>query len=300
MVAGRPASRRRVHARQARCPTSALRSGLDQAGACEQLADDLLGRVVAALAELGVADAPVPVDEVHRRPEPVVVGVPGRERRVEGHRVGQSGLGHGVADVAELALERQLGRVDADHDEPGVRVALGPCLHVRLDVDAVDAGEGPELDEDGPAPEGGHRLWLGVDPGVDPDEVGRRPEVLERHRARQRRGDGRRQTAPGASVTRGSSPGGRSRPRRSPRDPSPERHPAGPRSPPDRSRRVPSGRSSKARSWPASTRRAVASIRPPSARRPPRPTRSPRPRPRCPSGPRWRAVPRPRRRSRRR
>ena len=52
-----------------------------------------------------------------------------------------------VADVADVALERQLGRVDADDDEPVGGVAVDTRPYVWLDVDAVDAAEGPEVDE---------------------------------------------------------------------------------------------------------------------------------------------------------
>ena len=47
--------------------------------------------------------------------------------------------------------------MDADDDQPGRAVAIGPRLDVRLDVLAVDAGERPELDEHDLAAQRRHR-----------------------------------------------------------------------------------------------------------------------------------------------
>ena len=47
-----------------------------------------------------------------------------------------------VADYedVEVAFERELGRVDADDDQPLIRVSLGPGSDVRERSEPVDAG----------------------------------------------------------------------------------------------------------------------------------------------------------------
>ena len=51
-----------------------------------------------------------------------------------------------LGDVGRLALERELGRMDADHDQPVLAVALVPRLHIGDRAQAVDAAVGPEVD----------------------------------------------------------------------------------------------------------------------------------------------------------
>jgi hypothetical protein len=74
--------------------------------------------VVHALAEVVVPDPPLRVCDVEGRPVPVGEGGPypvvalERDQALDSH--GPSGL----ADVLNLALEPELGRLDADDDEP--------------------------------------------------------------------------------------------------------------------------------------------------------------------------------------
>src|SRR5205823_10781243 len=91
-----------------------------------------------------------------------------------------------LADVRDHMLERELRRVDADDLEAVLVVRGVPRIQVRQRAEAVDARVGPEVDEDNLAAELLRRQRLRVDPGGDPGEVRRLPEVLER---RSRRGD---------------------------------------------------------------------------------------------------------------
>ena len=74
--------------------------------------------VVVALPELMMSDASLGVDEVQGRP--VVVGerVPDAVVVVDRDRVLDPHVGQGSADVLDVPLERELGCVHADHDEP--------------------------------------------------------------------------------------------------------------------------------------------------------------------------------------
>jgi hypothetical protein len=96
--------------------------------------------------------------------------VPDREVVVDDDRIVDAEVGDGVADVVEVVLEVELGRVHADDDEPGRGVLLRPRPDVRQRPQPVDAGVRPEVDrDDAPVQRvGGQRL--GVEPGGRPVE----------------------------------------------------------------------------------------------------------------------------------
>ena len=114
----------------------------------EQLLQLALGLLVAALAEVRVADDAVPVGEVERRPVVVGEGVPDPVVVVDGDRVVDPAVRDRPADQVDVVLELELGGVHADHDQPVVPVGLRPGAHVRLGAQPVDAGQRPEVDED--------------------------------------------------------------------------------------------------------------------------------------------------------
>ena len=80
----------------------------------------------------------------------------------------------GHLDVLFELLELEFGRVNADDHEAGVFVLLVPFLDERQRADAVDAGVGPEVDEDDlvPAQFFQHERF-GVYEGTDAGKVGR-------------------------------------------------------------------------------------------------------------------------------
>jgi hypothetical protein len=84
------------------------------AGLGEQGADRRLGPVVAALSDVRVAHLPRGVDEEVRGPVLVPPGVPGLVLVVLHDRVAQALAIDRRRDVAGIALEAELGRVDAD------------------------------------------------------------------------------------------------------------------------------------------------------------------------------------------
>ena len=130
----------------------------------EQSADPRLGRVVLALAEVDVAQVAAPVDQVLRRPVLVLERVPGLVVVVERDRVRDPQSAHGSADVGRHVLERELGRVHAEDDEPVLVVRPVPGLHVRERPQAVDARVRPEVDEDDLSAQLPERQRLAVDP----------------------------------------------------------------------------------------------------------------------------------------
>jgi hypothetical protein len=119
-------------------------------GLAQQVLDHPLAFVVLALAEVVVADPALRVCEVDGRPIPVGEGAPHPIVAVERDRVPDSHGLCGLADVLDLALERELGRMDTDDDEPQVAVFRGPRAHEGQRAEPVDAGVRPKLDENDP------------------------------------------------------------------------------------------------------------------------------------------------------
>jgi hypothetical protein len=118
------------------------------AGLAKQLLDRPLALCVSAFTELVVPDSPLGVGDVHGGPVPVAERPPNRIVAVERDRILDRHVPGGLADVVDVALERELGRVDADHHEALICVLLGPRAHISERAQPVDAGVRPEIDED--------------------------------------------------------------------------------------------------------------------------------------------------------
>jgi hypothetical protein len=133
----------------------------------EQVLDHALRLLVAAFAEVLVADDPFPIAEVERRPVVVVEGPPDPVVVVERDQVVDFPLLHRAAHEVDVVHERELRRVGSDHDQPVVSVGLRPRADVRLLAQPVDAGERPEVHEDdaaAPAGSSGSELSHSVAP----------------------------------------------------------------------------------------------------------------------------------------
>ena len=137
----------------------------------EQVLDDALRFLVAPFAEVLVADDPLPVDEIERRPVVVVEGAPDPVVVVDRDGVFDLPLLYRPAHEIDLVFERELRRVGSDHDQPVVSVGLRPRADIRLLAQPVDASERPEVDQDDAAaqPDGVERL--GVEPLGRPVEL---------------------------------------------------------------------------------------------------------------------------------
>ena len=92
-------------------------------------------------------DVALGVDQHQRRPGPRGVGLPGGQLGVVEHRVVDAVPLHGGDQGVRVGLVDELGRVDADDDQ-----LLGVLLLHRAqlveDVQAVDAAERPEVEQD--------------------------------------------------------------------------------------------------------------------------------------------------------
>ena len=114
------------------------------------------------------------IDEVMGRPVLIVECVPDGVVAVERNGIRDGKLLHGLLHIGQLLLKVELRRVDADDHQAAVLVLLRPGADVGNGAQAVDAGVGPEVDEDDLSSE----LLRGQGRGVDP--AGRAGEAVER------------------------------------------------------------------------------------------------------------------------
>jgi hypothetical protein len=107
---------------------------------------------------------PLRVDEVQGWPVSVGEGIPDRVVVVDRDRIVDPQVGGGSAEVVEVVLDVELGRMDADDHQAVVLVPLGPGAEVGKLAEPVDAGVGPEVDQDDVAIQVGRRQWRRVEP----------------------------------------------------------------------------------------------------------------------------------------
>ena len=131
-----------------------------------------------------VADTPLRVDKIDRRPVPVVERPPDGVLAVDRHRVVDAQVLDRVANVVDVLLEFELGRVHADHDEALALVFLGPGAHVRQRAQPVDTRIRPEVDEDDLAAQACSGKRRRVEPTARPIQRGHL--AFDRQRRRER------------------------------------------------------------------------------------------------------------------
>ena len=151
---------------------------------------------------------PPRVGEIEGGPIPVIESTPYRVVVINRDRVCDPQLLQGPADVTEVFLERELGRVHADQRQPSAPVLLGPRADVGERAQPVDAGVGAELEEDDLSAQGAGRQRLRVEPRVRAAEGGQ-PAFIRQSTRR-----GRRPTPPAAGRAErdggdGHGPGGK-------------------------------------------------------------------------------------------
>jgi hypothetical protein len=122
------------------------------------------GLSVLTLPKLMMSDLSLRVDEVEGWPVVVVEGTPDRVVVVDRDRVVDPQVRGGSADVVEVVLEVELGRVHADDHQSVILVLLGPRADIRKGAEPVDAGVGPEVDQDDASAQPGCRQWWRVEP----------------------------------------------------------------------------------------------------------------------------------------
>ena len=130
----------------------------------QQLAYHRLRLVVVALAVVVVADATLCIGDIQRGPVVVAERPPDQKVIVDRDRERKLQLADRAAHIDRVLLERELGRVNADHHETLLLVALGPRANVGDRTQAVDARVGPEVDDDHSSTQALGGQWRRVDP----------------------------------------------------------------------------------------------------------------------------------------
>lgn len=157
----------------------ALASGLAQ-----QVLDHPFAVVVLTLAEVVVPDPALCICEVDGRPVSVAERAPDPVVTVESDRVLDPHGLRGLADVFDVALERELRRVDADDDQTSIAVLLGPRANEGQRAEPVDAGVRPEVNENDLSSQTPPRERGRVQPAGCPFETGQATLDGEHCRAR--------------------------------------------------------------------------------------------------------------------
>ena len=151
-------------------------------GVAQQPLNHPLALFVATLAELVMPDSSVGVGDVYGGPVVVAERAPHPVVAVDRDRIPDPHVPHGFADVVDVLLERELGCVHADGDEPAIVVLRGPRANVRERAKPIDARVRPEIDEHDLSPEVGRREGRRVEPPGRPVET--REVTLRGHRSR--------------------------------------------------------------------------------------------------------------------
>src|SRR5262245_33484072 len=133
-------------------------------GLGQQLLNDHLRLLVFALTEVVMPDLPFPIGEVEGGPEVVCKGNPDCVVVVDRDGIGDSHVQHSPPDIVDIVLEPELGRMYADHDQPLVLIPLGPGAAVGECAEPVDAGVGPEVDQDDLASQACGGQWRRIEP----------------------------------------------------------------------------------------------------------------------------------------
>jgi hypothetical protein len=142
------------------------------------------GLLVAALAELVMANASLRVDEVERGPILIAECIPDREVVVDRNRIRNPHVFDCPPDVVQIMLERELGRMHADHHQPLILVFIGPCANVRKRAQPIDAGVRPHVEQDDLSAQIVGRQRAGIEPSGGTAERRQRAFHREFHHRR--------------------------------------------------------------------------------------------------------------------
>ena len=111
-----------------------------------------------------IANMPLRIDEIEGRPIVVIESMPDRIVVIDRDRILDPHVLGGPANVLEVVLKGELRRVHADHHHSVILVFLGPRADIGKGAQPVDAGVGPEVDEDDFSAQVGRREWRRIEP----------------------------------------------------------------------------------------------------------------------------------------
>src|SRR5579884_227163 len=133
-------------------------------GFSQQVLNNLFRLFVGTLAVVMIAKMPLGIDEIEGRPIVVRESVPDRIVVIDRDGIRDPHVLSGPAHVLEVVLKGELRRVDADHHHAVLLVFLGPRADIGQGAQPVDAGVGPEVDEDDFSSQADRRAWLRIEP----------------------------------------------------------------------------------------------------------------------------------------
>src|SRR2546422_1334026 len=103
---------------------------------------------VGALAEVMIAQTPLRIHNVKGRPVVIRERVPDCIVVIDRDRILDPHVPGGPAHVLEVVFKWELRRVYSDHHDAVIPVFVGPGADIGQGAQPVDAGVGPEVDED--------------------------------------------------------------------------------------------------------------------------------------------------------
>ena len=133
-------------------------------GLRQQLLNNRFRLIVFALAEVMMSNMPLGIDEIEGRPKVVLERTPYRMVVIDRDRIIDPHVFRGSANVIDVFLKGELRRVHADHHQSLILVFLGPRADIGKRASPIDAGIGPEVDEDDFSAQVGRRQWLRIEP----------------------------------------------------------------------------------------------------------------------------------------
>lgn len=126
-----------------------------------------------------VADAALRVDEVVCRPIPVLEGAPNRIVVIDRHRKADFQVRDGFFYVIDIFLEGKFRSMHANHYKSLVLIFFGPGPDIGDRAQTIDAGIGPEIDNDDLAFEGLRGQWRRIQPPDGTEQRRHSPFVRE-------------------------------------------------------------------------------------------------------------------------
>ena len=117
-------------------------------GLAQQVLQNPLCLLVCALAEVMMPNPPLGIDDIEGRPIGVLERTPYRMIAIDRDRIIDPQVRHGAAHILDIFFKGELRRVHADHDYSSILVFLGPRADIGQLAQPIDAGRGPDVDED--------------------------------------------------------------------------------------------------------------------------------------------------------
>src|SRR5437016_6001799 len=133
-------------------------------GLGQQLLDDHFRPFVITLAELMMSDASLRVDEIEGRPIFVLESAPYCVVAVDRDWIDDFHVRCLSANIVDVLFETELGRVHTDHYQSSILVFRGPRADIRKGTEPIDAGIGPDVDDDDFSAQVGRRQRLRIEP----------------------------------------------------------------------------------------------------------------------------------------